>query len=263
MLTVREVVLRPIDQPAVGLEAESICPDTFAGKAGDHLSELPIWRGNRKVALGDHFEVEGRAGSIAGRTRIVIEGDVARTKRIGQGMTGGELVVRGTAGKHTGSGMSGGRLEVEGDCGDWAGMAMTGGELVVQGSAGHHLGAAPPGDWTGMTGGRIEVVGDCGVEAGAWMAGGTLIVRGTAGSFLGVHMQKGEILACACPRRVGGEMRGGLIVVLAPVHVLPSFVPDGTVDDVDIAGERLSGPFARYSGDVAEKGKGTLLVREG
>jgi len=263
LLTVRELVLRPIDQPAVGLEAESICPNTFAGKTSDRISELPIWRGNRKVALGDHFEVEGRAGSIAGRTRIIIEGDVARTKRIGQGMTGGELVIKGAAGMHTGSGMSGGRLEVEGDCGDWAGMAMTGGDLVVRGSVGHHLGAALPGDWTGMTGGRIEVAGDCGVEAGAWMTGGTLIIRGTAGPFLGVHMQNGEILAGACPRRVGGEMRGGLIVVLGPVHVLPSFVSDGNIDDVDIAGERLSGPFARYLGDVAEKGKGTLVVREG
>ncbi len=132
MLTVREVVLRPIDQPAVGLEAESICPDTFAGKASDHLSELPIWRGNRKVALGDHFEVEGRAGSIAGRTRIIIEGNVAHTKRIGQKMTGGELVIRGTAGMHTGSGMSGGGLGAEKGCGDCAGLAMRGGEVLLR-----------------------------------------------------------------------------------------------------------------------------------
>src|SRR3990172_8809572 len=105
----KEVVLKPKGQPMVGLMAEVISPDVFAGKNLSEIKGLPVFEGRLEKKLEDFFEATGESGSTAAETRIVIDGDVDRTKRIAQGMTAGEVIVKGSVGMHLGSRVKGGK----------------------------------------------------------------------------------------------------------------------------------------------------------
>ena len=109
--------------------------------------------GNQPARVGDFFHVTG-----TGNGEVRLQGDLARVKRIGEGMTHGRLIVDGHAGMHLGAMMQGGEIIVRGDAGDWAGAEMQGGRLVVMGSAGHLLGSAYRGSRKGMLGGEIIVI---------------------------------------------------------------------------------------------------------
>jgi len=260
----KEVVLVPRAQPQVGLEAECISPDVFAGKGSGEIVELAVYEGKVERRLGDFFEVSGDAGAAPGSTRIVIEGSVERTKRIGQGMTGGEVVVKGGAGMHLGSRMRGGRIVVEGDVDAFACQEMRGGEVLIKGCSGDYLGSAYRGNWRGMRGGVITVEGDAGSEIGSFMRGGLILVKGDAGPFAGVHMRGGLIVVEGrVARRVGAEMTGGAIVAGRVEAVLPGFTFEGAVVDPSVEGRAFKGRYRRYTGDHAEsRAKGVLLVRE-
>jgi len=70
--------------------------------------------GNGQVPLAEFFEVEGEAGATAAETKILIDGDVSQTKRIGQGMTAGAITVKGSVNNYVGAEMEGGLITVEG-----------------------------------------------------------------------------------------------------------------------------------------------------
>jgi len=57
-----------------------------------------------------------------------------------RGMTGGELIVRGSAGTEAGAGMRRGLLVIAKNAGDRAGLGMIAGSVVVFGSAGRDTG---------------------------------------------------------------------------------------------------------------------------
>jgi formylmethanofuran dehydrogenase subunit C len=111
----KEVVLKPKSQPAVGLEAEVITPDNFAGKSIEEIKALLVFEGKLERKLSDFFEISGEAGTSSNETSILIDGSVERTKRIGQEMKGGEIVIRGDVGMHIGSKMRGGKITVMGN----------------------------------------------------------------------------------------------------------------------------------------------------
>ncbi len=114
---------------AIPLEAEPIGPDLFRARDRKEIERLPLHHGNERVAIGDVFRIAGERSDD-----LRVEGDLARVKGLGSGMTGGTMVIEGHAGMHTGAGMSGGVLEVRGDAGDWAGAEMTGGLLWIRGA---------------------------------------------------------------------------------------------------------------------------------
>src|SRR5918996_2693157 len=136
------------EPPIVPLETEGVSPDRLAALRRGEIEALTVWHGNRRAQLGDFFAVSGD-----GDEELRMEGDLARVKFLGAGMTGGRLVVAGDAGMHTGADMRGGELAVEGDVGDFAGTGMRGGRLVVRGSAGHQLGGGHPGGTGRVRGG--------------------------------------------------------------------------------------------------------------
>ena len=259
-----EIVLKVKEQPSVGLEAEGICPDVFAGKTGPEIGQLTVYEGNIERRLKDFFEVGGDAGESAAKTRIIIDGDVTKTKRIGQLMTDGELIVRGSVGMHLGSKMKGGRIVVEGNVGSFAAQEMRGGEVLIQGNAGNYLGSATRGNWRGMRGGKIVVEGNVGSETATFMRGGVIEVKGDAGQFTGVHMKKGLIIVSGTmARRGGAEMIGGTIVAGGVEAVLPGFKLEGTMENPEIEDTQFKGTYTKYSGDHAEQNsKGVLLVKK-
>lgn len=258
----KDVVLKPTEQPSVWLEAEAITPDAFAGKSIEDIKNLAVVAGNRKMKLGDFFEVSGTVEKTPESIKIVIDGDVSRTKRIGQGMSAGEILIKGSVDMYVGAKMRGGKIVVNGNAAPFAGQQMEGGELTIKGNAGNYLGASYRGDWKGMKGGTIVVEGNAGSDIAEFMTGGKIHIKGSCGQFAGVHMKGGLVIVeGSADGRVGAQMTGGKIVVLKSAgQILPGFTPEGS-EEIKIEGENLKGTFLKYTGDNAERdAKGTLYV---
>lgn len=256
-----EIILTPKEQPQVPLEADTVTPDMFAGKSIDEIKNIEISYGNEKVPISDYFEVEGESSENASEIKIIIDGDVHNTKRIGQGMTTGEIVIKGDTSMYVGVEMKGGKITVEGDAGPWAGRDMQGGELTIMGNGGDYIGSAYRGDWRGMSGGILTVYGNVGNEIAEYMIGGKLVVKGDAAIMPGVHMNGGTlIIEGNVKARTGGEMKGGTIVVKGVIdEFLPGFEFLGVEKDIEIEGEVMKGNFFKFKGDLATKGSSGIV----
>lgn len=254
----KEVILKPKEMPEIGMEAENISPDIFAGKSLKEIRDLGVYVGNRRGKLGDYFIVEGERAEKPADLKIRIAGDVSKVKRIGERMKAGVISIEGDAGMHLGSRIVGGEIRVSGNTGSWAGMEMSGGKITIEGNAGNFIGAACRGKAVGMSGGEIGVKGDVGHNLGSNMVDGRITVGGDIGEFAGAGMKAGVIITSGnAGLRVGAGMIGGLIVVKGKIEeILPSFMEKDRVEDAG----GLHGPFIEYVGDLAEGGKGRLYV---
>jgi len=87
-------------------------------------------------------------------------------------------------------------------------------------------------------------------------------VYGNAKDFVGIHMTGGEILIKEdCQNRPGADMLDGKIVICGHVSsILPTFTIEDIRKSVKVDGEKIGGPFYRFSGDLANKGQGRLYV---
>ncbi|ODS35136.1 MAG: formylmethanofuran dehydrogenase subunit C [Candidatus Altiarchaeales archaeon WOR_SM1_86-2] len=250
-----EIVLSPKDQPLIQIEAEVISPDAFAGKTTSEIESLKIWQGTRQFDLSEFFDVSGASGENAGDTRIAIDGSVHRTKYIGQEMSGGEILVKGSAGMHAAEKMKGGKMIIEKDADSWTGTQLLGGELKIGGNAGDYLGSAFRGEWQGMKGGFIEVGGNVKSQLGSGIVGGRILVKGNAEQFPGVHMNNGLIIIEGdAERGAGAEMIGGNMVVKGKIHtLLPGFEFVEKVNGIEIEDGKIEGEFLKFLGDFAVK----------
>ena len=118
---------------------------------------MDAFHGNRKVPLGDLFDVEGDPDDEVHRW----EGDLSGVHWVGAKMKSGTIHLEGNGGRHIGSEMQGGEIIVDGNAGDWVGGEMTGGVIRVHGNAGQQVGAAYRGSLLGMRGGRILIEAAC------------------------------------------------------------------------------------------------------
>lgn len=243
------------------LEAESITPDNFAEKNHNDIKKLVVYHGNEMKTVGDYFEISGKSG-VLNDLKIIIEGDLSMVKRIGEGMTGGEIEINGDVGMHVGNHMKGGKIIVNGNADDWAGAMLQGGELVINGDARNYVGAAYRGYWKGMTNGIIRVKGKIGIESMLWARSSKgakkwpTLYCGSATSFLGIHNHGGTIVVEGdCDRCAGADQAWGTIVVKGKVsRLLPSYKKIGEVKEVELPnGEKISGKFVEYSGDHSVK----------
>jgi formylmethanofuran dehydrogenase subunit C len=262
-----EVVLTPKGRIGIMVEAEVISPDLLHAKKREEIERLQVWQGPEKLPLVEFFEVEVRGSGSVEETRIVIEGDVSRVKRIGQGMKAGAVEINGSAGMHLGAEMSGGSIVVSGGAGSWAGMEMREGTIQILGDAEDHVGSAYRGSWRGMTGGRIVIFGDARSQLGGGMAGGQIIVHGSVENFCGIRQGGGAIVVMgSAVRGSGAEMSGGTLAVGGEIRQMsPGFVAKGEEEDPKVGEIELPGRFSRFSGDyaISRNPKGTLLLREG
>ncbi|MFW9970740.1 MAG: formylmethanofuran dehydrogenase subunit C [Candidatus Odinarchaeota archaeon] len=252
-----EIKLKLKKVPDFPLEAETISPDKFAGKTLAEIKKLIVYHGNEEKTIGDFFEVSGNGGQT-NDIKIIVDGDLSNVKRIGERMTGGEIVINGDVGMHVGNNMSGGKILVNGNADDWAGAMLKGGELEITGDAGHYVGAAYRGFWKGMEDGIIKVKGKIGNEALSWVSGSKpskrfpTLICGGAGSFLGVHSHGGTIIVEGdCDRCIGADQVRGIIVVKGKIsRILPSYKKLGEVKEIELMnGEIIKGKFLEYSGD--------------
>jgi formylmethanofuran dehydrogenase subunit C len=211
--------------------------------------------------LGEIFDINEAACS-ADEVIINLTGDLRKVRMIGYKMTSGSIIVEGDVGMRLGEGMEGGEILVKGNVDSWVGCVMKGGKIEVMGSASDYVGASYRGSKEGMTDGAILVHGDAGNEVGCYMKGGLIKVEGNIGEFAGVHMRDGTIIIMGdCKGRPGAEMLDGRIIICGHVpSVLPTFTIDSIRPDVKGNGDKITGPFYRFVGDIANDGKGKLFV---
>jgi len=242
------------------LQAACVTPETFKGKTIAEIAALPVTEGVQPLKLGDVFEI---AQNDAPSPDITVCGDVAKVKRIGQGMKTGEIVINGDVGMHTGEKMLGGKITINGNAGNWTGSEMKGGTIEIHGDAGDYVAAAYRGSDTGMKGGLITVDGKVGSDVATHLHGGVIKIKGGAGRFLGYHMCDGTIqVDVQTDMRPGACMTGGKIVITGKLdEVLPSFTIDSVKPKVKVDDTTsVAGPFYVFLGDLAEHGTGKLFV---
>jgi formylmethanofuran dehydrogenase subunit C len=182
-----EILLRSKGNIGIMVEAETISPDVFAAKKKEEIEGLLVWQGPMQLPLAEFFDVDVNGAGSPEETSILIEGDVSRVKRIGQGMKAGRIEIHGSAGMHLGAEMAGGSIFVQGDAGSWAGREMKGGLLHIAGSTGDHVGSAYRGSWRGMTGGQIQIDGNARSQLGGGLVGGQIVVAGNVENFCGIR----------------------------------------------------------------------------
>ena len=265
-----DVKLKLKKRPKFPLEAENITPDKFAGKPAAEIMKLTIYHGNEEKKIRDFFDVSGNGGEV-NDTKIIIDGDLSNVKRIGEKMTGGEIIINSNVGMHVGNNMSGGKILVNGNADDWAGAMLKGGELEINGDAGHYVGAAYRGYWQGMEDGVIKVKGKVGNESMLWARNSKgankwpKLICGSAASFLGMHNHGGTIIVEGdCDRCTGADQAWGNIVIKGKVsRRLPSYKKVGEVNIVELPnGDKINGKFIEYSGDhsVRKETNGRLFI---
>lgn len=266
------LVLTLKDRPAQRIDLAPLTATPLAGKSLSDIAAIELWSGNRRLKLGDAFALSGSAGP-----ELEIRNSSDQLDRIGAGLTEGRVTVKGDAGAYLGARMSGGSIVVEGNAGAWAGTGMTAGLIQVSGNAGDFLAAAIPGDHQGMKGGAIVVAGNAGDRAGDRMRRGSLLIEGNAGDYCGSRMVAGTLAVWGeVGRSPGFAMRRGTLVLRQKPELLPTFndcgeYPLNFLTLLIRSWRKLPGKFAglpesgfrvrRYMGDLANAGRGEILVR--
>jgi len=279
-MTEAKVVLRPILDSNIPVNAAAVTPDALAGKSLESIRGIRLWHGNRKVPLSKVFEVSGKAGSTPAKTVIEIDGDMPRIRHLGEGMTAGRIIVHGDAGMHLGARMKGGTIEVYGNVDHWLGAEMQGGAIRVEGDVGDKAASAYLGSRYGMNGGTLYIRGNAGSELGMGMRRGIIVVEGDAGPFAGTRMLAGTIFVRGRLGERAGAAMGykGLIIGIGRAEpVLPTLFYNGEYEaplflrllfdamEQEIPGlsftkEEREGPYLRFTGDFAAGGRGELYL---
>jgi formylmethanofuran dehydrogenase subunit C len=217
------------------------------------LARRPVYlERDGSATLGDLFDV---TGDPAGSLRVI--GDLSLGNRIGAGLSEGDVTVEGDVGREAGLAMAGGSLVIEGNAGDQAGAAplgfkrgMTGGELIVRGSTGAGAGSA-------MRRGLLVVGGKAGEQTGVGMIAGTVVVFGQAGTDSGLWSKRGTLLAFG---RITIPATYTYACTYQPVHLRLLLSRLRSRYGLPVRSRHLSGFYRRYSGDMAELGKGEILT---
>ena len=265
----RPLVLTLRARPEQRLDLSPLVPHRLAAMTAAEIAHIELQTTRTRVAVGDVFRL--RIGDV---DHIRIEGACDRLDRIGEAMTGGEIVVEGDVGVQAGRLMAGGQLIVRGNAGPWAASGMRGGELRISGNADERLGGPLAGETAGMRGGIVVVGGHVGERAGDRMRRGTIIVEGGAGRYAGCRMIAGTLVV----RRKAGALpgylmrRGTIVLGDGAEQLSPTFVDCGVHELLAVKlmaafvhsySPRLAPvfrhPLRRFAGDMAALGKGEIL----
>ncbi len=140
--------------------------------------------------------------------------NVLGQRYIGAGMSGKEILIKGTPGNALGAYLNGSKIIVHGNAQDAIGDTMNDGAIIVHGNCGDTTGYA-------MRSGEIYVEGNAGYRVGIHMKSykemfPTIVIGGKVGDFLGEYQAGGIIVvlglgAEGCPvgHFCGTGMHGG------------------------------------------------------
>jgi formylmethanofuran dehydrogenase subunit C len=224
----------------------------WATLAAREIAERPVYleRAGR-VPLGELFDIKG---APEGRIRFV--GDLQKADRVAAGLSEGEVVVEGSVGQEAGLALGGGSLDIHGNAGPRAGAAplgykrgMTAGELIVRGSAGPEAGSA-------MRRGLLVIVKSAGERTGLGMIAGTVVVFGQAGRETGLWSKRGSVVALG---QITPPATYSYACTYQPIVLRLMLSRLSARYKLSVQRKHLIGFYRRYSGDMAELGKGEIL----
>lgn len=230
-----------------------VLADSWTALSAAAMSQRPVYlERDGKVPLGELFEITGNPN---GHFRF--SGDLLTADRLGAALSSGHVTIEGSVGAEAGLGMSGGALVIEGDAGDRTGAAppgfkrgMTGGELIVRGSAGVEAGAA-------MRRGLLVIARAAGDRAGLGMIAGNVVVFGKAGSNTGLWSKRGSVVALGS---ITPPPTYTYACTYQPIHLRLLLTRLRDQYGLAVLRRHFTGFYRRYSGDMAELGKGEILV---
>lgn len=246
-----------IARATAALPGAADCSAVLAGawtalNAAELARRPVVLAGRGAVPLGELCTVTGEPDGT-----IHFTGAFGLADRLGAGLTEGAVTVEGGVGDEAGLGMAGGSLCIHGDAGARAGAAaaesrrgMTGGELIVQGSVGDGAGAL-------MRRGLLVVGGRTGPHGGAGMIAGTIVAFGAMGPAVGLWSKRGSIVALG---DVAIPSTYRYACTYQPAHVRLLLSRLKRVYGLAVEARHLSGFYRRYSGDLADLGKGEILA---
>jgi formylmethanofuran dehydrogenase subunit C len=268
---VKPLVLTLRGRPDQRLDLAPLVPHRLAGMTEAEIEKIELQTTRRRLVVGDVFRL--RMGDAK---QVRIEASCDRLDRIGQEMTGGEIVVDGNAGARTGRFMKGGRLTVRGSAGPWTASGMKGGAIEIFGDTGDRLGGPAAGEVAGMRGGMVLVHGRAGERAGDRLRRGTIVIEGGAGAYAGSRMIAGTLVVLGRTGTLPGYLmkRGTIVMGDISEELSPTFIDCGVHDLVALrlmadflgghsvrAGKLLRRPLRRFAGDMATLGKGEIFIR--
>lgn len=255
--------------PAQRVDCSPLTPDLLAGKSSAEIAAIELHCGNRKLRAAEVFDI---AGDDAGH--IVFASSSAKLDFVGAHMRSGSITVHGDVGAYLGLQAKKADITVNGNAGAYAASGLAGGSIKVNGNVGDYLAAAIPGDRKGMKGGLVIVTGNAGDRAGDQMRRGIVLIEGNAGAYCASRMLAGTIgVLGSVGDYVGyGMRRGTLLLFSTPkLHATLQDCGSHTLPFLSLMFKSfrdLPSKFAsinrnrarRYAGDVANDGKGEILV---
>jgi formylmethanofuran dehydrogenase subunit C len=264
------LTLRQASAGTSRIDVDGVTPDKLAGLSERDIASLSIRRGVTKVALGELFDVSGTVGDT-----LVFAGTTDKIDNVGTGLKSGTVIADGNVGAYAGRKQKNGRLTIKGSAGDYLASKLAGGLVTVSGNAGDFVGGIKPGEKFAMAGGTVVVDGDIGSRAGDRMRRGTIIVKGKVGDHAASRMMGGTIWTeGGFGNDPGPLLRRGTLIGPSAEKLLATFTDSGRHDLVILQImwrhlDRELGPLApqrppemirKLSGDMAEMGKGELLL---
>lgn len=251
------------------VDCSPLIPDNLAGKSIADIAAIELQCGNRKLRTDSLFDI---AGSDA--ADIVIDNSSGKLDYIGHGMKSGRITVNGSAGSWLGFQMKNGEIILNGDADAYVAAELAGGTIRVNGNVGDFLASALPGNRKGMKGGLVIVTGNAGDRVGDQMRRGIVLIEGNAGAYCASRMLAGTIgVMGTVGDYVGFGMRRGTLLLFSQpgLHSTIQDCGSHTLPFLSLMFKSFRGlpskfsnidknRVRRYAGDVANDGKGEILI---
>lgn len=255
--------------PAQRIDMAPLTPDHLSGKSIAEIAAIELLSGNRKLRVDSLFDISGDDTG-----NLVINNANGKLDFIGRGMKEGTITVNGNAGSYLAFQMRKGEITLNGNADAFAASGMAGGLLKVDGNVGDFLAAAIPGDRKGMKGGTVLITGNAGDRVGDQMRRGIILIEGNVGAYCASRMLAGTIgIMGTAGDYIGyGMRRGTLLLFSTPkMHATLQDCGSHTLPFLSLmfkSFKNLPSKFSginknrvqRYAGDLANDGKGEILV---
>lgn len=258
--------------PAQRLDMSPLVCQKLQGLSIAEIAALELQNGKARQRVDALFTITGSDSQ-----NLVIANSCDKLDYIGKQLDGGTLTVEGDAGAYLGLELKTGTIRVNGNSGLYSGCEMKNGLIEINGNAGDFLGGALPGNKQGMKGGTILVKGNVGARAGDHMRRGQILIEGNAGDYCGSRMLAGTIAVMGNTGRYPGyAMRRGTLLLWQAPQLSATFNDCGShtlafLPILFASFRTLNSRFAdssaafnrvrRYGGDMAETGRGEVLVK--
>ena len=259
-------------RPNQRVDMSPITCDKLAGLELADIAAIELQNGKRKLRVDELFSISG-----SDVWNIHIDNSFAKLDYIGHGLEGGKIRVTGDVGAYLAMEMRSGEVMVSGDAGIYAACQMKNGLLHVIGNVGDFLAGALSGNKKGLQGGTVIISGNAGDRVGDHMRRGMIMIEGNAGDYCGARMTAGTIAVMGeTGRNIGYGMRRGTLLLWQQPKVPATFGDCGThtfsfLPMLFDAMSKFDSKFSdsskhfnrvhRYGGDIAEMGRGEILVQ--